>query len=298
MNINTRQYTPSSYSEYNYSEFKKTPLKKQDNSIILPKLVGYPLSNNDNQMESRNEISKPYSKQQSNHSQYSQNSHFSREDLKKDNFTNRVAIQSSSNNTNNNNNSNIQYWSPNDWERNISITKKFINNRRDRLLADKDLLNHMSIKGGQSKPRNDISSLYTYQNLSQNRNLLQNKYYNYQMMEPIHYPLEMPIKGEKIKFPNIDYGQVASEDGVIHQKKQTSQGMKKEDSLALLAFLLEYGDFELGVEDFKDILHPKPRVNKEKKDIKGVYAGVNMNVGGYQEGEIKSVKSIRSEEEN
>ncbi len=53
--------------------------------------------------------------------------------------------------------------------------------------------------------------------------------------------------------------------------------MKKEDSLALLAFLLEYGDFELGV-DFQDILKPKPRVNKELHDIKGIYNNNNTNV--------------------
>jgi hypothetical protein len=154
------------------------------------------------------------------------------------------------------------------WENTADFAKQMITQRREKLLQERELLNHTNIKGNSLRPRNDISSLYSYQNLNQNKNIISHKAFNQQMMDPIYYPLEMPLQGEPVKFPNIDYGQVATEDGVIHSKKNNQSGFKKEDALALMAFLLESGDFELGV-DFENLTNPKPLVDKSKKDIKG-----------------------------
>lgn len=155
------------------------------------------------------------------------------------------------------------------WEDTLNDAKRMINYRREKLLQEKDMLSHVHIKGSSLRPKNDIASLYSYNNLNMNRNLISHKNYNYQMMDPIYYPLEVPVQGEQIKFPNVDFGQVATEDGVIHSKKHNKGGLKKEDALALLAFLLESGDFELGVEG-QEFLNNSNK-HKELKDIKGLY---------------------------
>jgi hypothetical protein len=159
------------------------------------------------------------------------------------------------------------------WQDNIDLAYKKINSRREKLMQEKDLLNKIPVKPGKFANKNDISSLYTLNNLNQNREVIANRNYNYQMMEPIYYPLELPMQGEPVKLPNFDMGTVPTSCGRIHHPVHT-KGISKEDQLALLMLILRKDDYEIDFDlpdiDFNNL--------KARKDVRSMDE-YNLRVG-------------------
>ena len=157
------------------------------------------------------------------------------------------------------------------WEDNINLAYNQIKKRNEKLIHEKELIKGMRVSFPENplnKRKNDISSLYTYQNLNQNRQTLADRNYNYNMMEPIYYPLENPVKGEPIKMPKWDMGQVATNCGRIHNDCKKKKGFmdSKEEQLLLLAYLLKSGDFDLNF----DSLATGGTLPQKRKDIRDV----------------------------
>lgn len=157
------------------------------------------------------------------------------------------------------------------WEDNVNLAYNQIKKRHEKLLHEKELITGMRVSFPENplnKRKNDISSLYTYQNLNQNRQTLADRNYNYNMMEPIYYPLENPVKGEPIKMPKWDMGQVATNCGRIHNECKKKKGFmdSKEEQLLLLAYLLKSGDFDLNF----DSLATGGTLPQKRKDIRDV----------------------------
>lgn len=88
---------------------------------------------------------------------------------------------------------------------NFSLAKSMIQTRLDKLNYEKSLIG--SMKGSYAPYSNDFSSLYNMGALSNARGQLANpNLYSYQFMDPIYYPLEMPINGEPVALPRIEMG--------------------------------------------------------------------------------------------
>ena len=160
------------------------------------------------------------------------------------------------------------------WETDVDIAYEQINRRRQKLMQEKDLAMGLYNKNVPSnKPqnykKNDISSLYSYENLDQNKQILAERQYNYQMMEPIYYPLENPLKGEQVKMPKWDYGQVATNCGKVHNDCKKKKGFmeSKQEQMLLLAYLLRSDDLEFHF-DFDKLT--TGIIPQERKDIRQI----------------------------
>lgn len=83
--------------------------------------------------------------------------------------------------------------------------KNMIKIRLDKLQYEKDLLTGMKAN---PKPYNrDLNSIYNLRTLSNAKGQLANpNLYNHQFMDPIYYPIEMPINAEPITLPKIEMG--------------------------------------------------------------------------------------------
>lgn len=198
------------------------------------------ISNNSNNINNINNNNYANNKTKSSISPPEYNDKFLKSESNVRNYNN----NNSNNNKNNNNNKNSQ------WEKNLDLAYYQIKSRRDKLLQEKTLLSKIPYNPKPITQKNDISSLYTYENLNKNRDTIANRNYNYQMMEPIYYPLEMPVHGEPVKLPNFDMGTVPTECGNIHPKLHY-KGISKYDQLAILALLLKKDqyDFDFDIPD-------------------------------------------------
>ena len=90
--------------------------------------------------------------------------------------------------------------------KNINKAKFMIKNRMDKLLYESEILKSMKLDN--QKYNKDIGMLYGYNNLSKGKNHISNpNLYSYGNLDPIYYPLEMPINGEPVKLPQLYYGE-------------------------------------------------------------------------------------------
>lgn len=107
--------------------------------------------------------------------------------------------------------------------------KTLINDRLSKLSKEKDILN--SAKNMYNAYDGDINTLINLRTMAYNKGQLANpNLYSYQFMDPIYYPLEMPISAEPISLPKIEMGHPMN-------LKNKRDGMGIEDLLALLALL-------------------------------------------------------------
>ena len=111
---------------------------------------------------------------------------------------------------------------------NCSQAKGLIQTRLNKLMYEKKVLGEMRQN---FNPYNaDYESIYKLRTLGNAKGKLGNPHlYNSQFMDPIYYPLEMPICAEPVTLPKIEIGHPMS------KQKCCNQGIGLEDLLALLS---------------------------------------------------------------
>ena len=88
---------------------------------------------------------------------------------------------------------------------NCSLAKDLIQTRLNKLMYEKKILSEM--KKHYYPYFADYESIYKLRTLGNAKGRLGNPYlYNNQFMEPIYYPLEMPVCGEPVSLPKIEIG--------------------------------------------------------------------------------------------
>ena len=106
--------------------------------------------------------------------------------------------------------------------------KSMIQTRLNKLKNEKEMLH--GVKSNYDLYNKDLGSVQNLRTLSNAKGQLANpNLYAYQFMDPIYYPLEMPISAEPVTLPKIEMG--------IPMNKHKCDGMGIEDLLALLAAL-------------------------------------------------------------
>jgi hypothetical protein len=113
--------------------------------------------------------------------------------------------------------------------REISIANNLMKNRLERIKRESNLLKGV---GRSFFPyQRDVDMSYNLRNMMNNRQGLMNpNLYANQYIEPIYYPLEMPINAEPITLPKIELGQPL----IDPQENKGSGGFNLGDMLALM----------------------------------------------------------------
>ena len=107
-------------------------------------------------------------------------------------------------------------------------TRSLITSRLKRLQAEKDNLNQY--RNNYNNYAGDIQSVINLRTLANAKGQLGNpNLYSHQFMDPIYYPLEMPISAEPVTLPKIEMG--------VPMQNKSHQCCGMEDLLALLAVL-------------------------------------------------------------
>ena len=113
---------------------------------------------------------------------------------------------------------------------NCNQARDLIQTRLNKLMYEKKLLGEM--KQNFNPYSADYESIYKLRTLGNAKGKLGNPHlYNNQFMEPIYYPLEMPICAEPVTLPKIEIGHP------MGNKKCCNNGLGIEDLLALLSQL-------------------------------------------------------------
>ena len=111
---------------------------------------------------------------------------------------------------------------------NCSQAKGLIQTRLNKLMYEKKVLGEM--KQNFNPYNADYESIYKLRTLGNAKGKLGNPHlYNNQFMDPIYYPLEMPICAEPVTLPKIEIGHP------MNKQKCCNQGLGLEDLLALLS---------------------------------------------------------------
>ena len=111
---------------------------------------------------------------------------------------------------------------------NCSQAKGLIQTRLNKLMYEKKVLGEM--KQNFNPYNADYESIYKLRTLGNAKGKLGNPHlYNNQFMDPIYYPLEMPICAEPITLPKIEIGHP------MQRQKCCNQGLGLEDLLALFS---------------------------------------------------------------
>lgn len=88
----------------------------------------------------------------------------------------------------------------------VDEAKILINKRLERLRSQAEKLKKM--KSNMLPLNKDVGMLYNMKNLADHRNIPNNQnLLSYQQIDPIYYPLEMPVAGEPVQLPRIELGQ-------------------------------------------------------------------------------------------
>ena len=111
---------------------------------------------------------------------------------------------------------------------NCSQAKGLIQTRLNKLMYEKKVLGEM--KQNFNPYNADYESIYKLRTLGNAKGKLGNPHlYNNQFMDPIYYPLEMPICAEPVTLPKIEIGHP------MNKQKCCNQGLGLEDLLALFS---------------------------------------------------------------
>ena len=111
---------------------------------------------------------------------------------------------------------------------NCSIAKDLIQTRLNKLMYQKKLLGDLENPMNNNNISN-YESMYKLRKMGNARGKLSNPYMNGPIMEPIYYPLEMPLAGEPISLPRIEIGG--------SMRKKSKGGLDIENLIPLLAML-------------------------------------------------------------
>ena len=110
---------------------------------------------------------------------------------------------------------------------NCDQAKSLIQTRLNKLMYEKKLLGEM--KQNYNPYNADYESIYKLRTMGNAKGKLGNPHlYNNQFMEPIYYPLEMPVCGEPIALPKIEIGHSMG-------NKKCCGGLGIDELLALLS---------------------------------------------------------------
>ncbi len=151
------------------------------------------------------------------------------------------------------------------FSQNYSTTQNLIESRLNKLNQERLLYQRIP----QNYPnyyQNDLSGLYNLRSLSNARHQLMNpNIYSYRFMDPIYYPLEMPVNGEPIALPRIEMGgPVDNNCGVIQGGcSNCGNGLCMQDLLILLNGL---GDVKLPNIKNVDFKNQNFRLPEKKKN--------------------------------
>ena len=113
---------------------------------------------------------------------------------------------------------------------NCNIAKDMLQTRLNRLNYQKKLLGEIEHNPLNTNNNMNYESMYKLRTMGNARGKLSYPYNNNQLMEPIYYPLEMPLAGEPIALPQIEIG------GSM-RKKSKNGGLDIESLIPLLALL-------------------------------------------------------------
>ena len=146
---------------------------------------------------------------------------------------------------------------------NCNVAKDLLQTRLNKLLYQKKMLGEMD----QNYPNNNYDSMYKLRTMSNARGKLINPLTQNmgQMMEPIYYPLEMPLAGMPIELPRIEFGG--------SMRKKSKGGLDIESLMPLLAMLRKRRPQPVYPPPQPQILYPEPEPQPEKKFKK--IGGVN-----------------------
>ena len=157
------------------------------------------------------------------------------------------------------------------FSQNFSATQNLIQSRLDKLNQER-LLYQKIPKNYPNYYQNDLSGLYNLRSLSNARNQIMNpNIYSYRFMDPIYYPLEMPVNGEPIALPRIEMGGPVDNNCGVNQGGCGScgNGLCMQDLLILLNGLGDVKLPNIKNVDFKNQNFPLPEKKKtvKRKDI-------------------------------
>ena len=158
---------------------------------------------------------------------------------------------------------------------NCSQAKGLIQTRLNKLNYEKKLLGEM--KQNYNPYNADYESLYQLKTSGNAKGKLSNPHlYSNQFMDPIYYPLEMPITGEPISLPRIEIG-------TSMRNKNCCGGLGLEQLLAIFAALKKRRPAPQPIQQIPQQVilppptpEPKKKVNKRKK-IKGKKVFEDLN---------------------
>lgn len=110
-------------------------------------------------------------------------------------------------------NRNYQY-NYSDAFKDCELTRKLLNNRLEKLQNSKKYVR--SITQSVYPYQQNLMNLYSYNNLYHSRSQLSNpSLYHYQFMNPMYYPLEMPVNGSPLGMPRVEMGAPAEDCGEL-----------------------------------------------------------------------------------
>ena len=128
---------------------------------------------------------------------------------------------------------------------NCNQAKGLIQTRLNKLIYEKKMLGEM--KQNFNPYNADYESIYKLRTLGNAKGKLGNPHlYNNQFMDPIYYPLEMPICAEPVTLPKIEIGHP------MNKQKCCNHGLGIEDLLALFS--------QLNVPEPPVIYQPPPQI--------------------------------------
>ena len=156
---------------------------------------------------------------------------------------------------------------------NCNIAKDMLQTRLNRLNYQKKLLGEIEHNPLNTNNNMNYESMYKLRTMGNARGKLSYPYNNNQLMEPIYYPLEMPLAGEPIALPQIEIG------GSM-RKKCKNGGLDIESLIPLLALLRKRRPQPAyNPPPQPQIIYPEPEPQKEVgyKKIGGVKKVQDVN---------------------
>ena len=159
---------------------------------------------------------------------------------------------------------------------NCNMAKDMLQTRLNKLMYQKRMLGDLEQNPMNNNNYSNYESMYKLRTMGNARGKLSNPYMNNNnpVMEPIYYPLEMPLAGEPISLPRIEIG------GSM-RKKSNKGGLDIENLLPLLAMLRKRRPQVYQPPPQPQIIMPTPEqpIEKGYKKIGGVkkFQDVNKN---------------------
>ncbi|MCQ2816459.1 MAG: hypothetical protein MJ252_04245 [archaeon] len=144
------------------------------------------------------------------------------------------------------------------------LARSMINNRLNKLQSEKELMQQLG--PSMSPYQQNMCNLYSYRNLTQSRaNLANPGLYSYQNLNPIYYPLEMPVNGTPLGMPRVEMG------GPVENQGELGGGLGVSEVLLLLKSLGKLKNTTIiNVENKEQkVIEEKPKTPPKKPEKHG-----------------------------